>query len=254
MCLLLLQFRTVAAAPVLVAANREEMFGRPATVPSIQPGVPRVLCATDQQAGGTWLGVNQFGVVIGVTNRFKSNLPKEPRSRGLLCRDLLACTSAAEATALALAELKTGRYAGANFACFDRRTAAVVHGGDEIEVVALEAGVHLLTNGDVNDPHDFRQRFARQFLARSYPNTPRSFIDHTAKLLRQGPDELGQPTIILRGPDRGTVSSTILAVTQGNEPARYLHSSGAPDLHSYEDYSELLQEVISGRPSRTANY
>lgn len=252
MCLLLLQYRTLAAAPVLLAANREELFGRPATLPGIQPGNPRVLCAIDQQAGGTWLGANQYGVVVGVTNRLKSNLPAQPRSRGLLCRELLSCTTAAEAAALALAELKTGRYAGANYLCADRRSAAVVQGSDRVDVLPLEAGVHILTNGDINDRRDSRQRFAREFLAAKFPHTVRGFLDVTARLCRQGPDLHGQPTVILRGPDRGTVSSTILAVTQGTEPARYLHAAGAPDLTPYEDYSQLLQEVLAAGQRSTA--
>ena len=200
MCLLLLQYRTVAAAPVLVAANREEYFGRKATVPCIQAGSPRVLCGSDQQAGGTWLGVNQHGLVVGVTNRLKSNLPDHPRSRGLLCRDLLDCTSAAEATAQAIAELETGNYAGANYACFDAKTAAVVHGGDSLKVVELDAGVHILTNGDVDDRSDPRQFFARKFLAARFPNSIESFVDLAVVLCRQRPNDEGEPTIIFARP------------------------------------------------------
>jgi len=245
MCLLLIQYRTVAAAPVLIAANREEFFGRAATVPLVQPGAPRVLCGTDLQAGGTWLGVNQFGLVAAVTNRLKSELPEQPRSRGLLCRELLQCGSAAEATSLALAELKTGRYAGANFACFDARSATVVHGGDRIEVVHLDPGVHVLTNGDVDDPIDVRQTFARKFLIARYPNSVESFVHRAVELCRYRADDLGQPTIVLRGPDRGTVSSTILAVGRHPRDASYLHSAGAPDLAPYEDYSKLLCELLA---------
>lgn len=247
MCLMVLQYRTVAAAPVLLAANREEYFGRDATVPAIQPGKPRVICGIDRQAGGTWLGVNQHGLVVGVTNRVKSNLPKQPRSRGLLCRDLLNCATAAEAIQVAQDELNSGRYAGANYLCCDRKTAAVVCGGDQVTTVPLEPGVHVLSNGDVNDRCDSRHRFARTFVAMRYPSTIRAFLDCTAELCRQGPDEQGEPTIILRGPDRGTVSSTILAVAARSDESRYLHSAGAPDLHPYEDYSQALQKVLSGR-------
>lgn len=252
MCLLLLQYRTVAAAPVLLAANREEMFGRQATLPSIHVNGPRAIYATDQQAGGTWLGANQHGLVVGVTNRPKSQLPDRPRSRGLLCRDLLTCTSAAEATAAALAEMKTGRYAGANYLCCDARTANVLHGGDRPEVVPLDAGLHVLTNGNINDRRDSRQNFARQFVAMRYPTNVRAFVDLAAELCRQGADANGEPTIVLRGPDRGTVSSTILAVTRQADQARYLHAGGAPDRTPYEDYSALLQKVLGAKPATSA--
>jgi len=44
----------------------------------------------DPQAGGTWLGVNSKGLVVGIANlgSGKADDP-EARSRGLLCIDLL---------------------------------------------------------------------------------------------------------------------------------------------------------------------
>ena len=88
MCLLAIQYQLVPDAPILVAANREEFYERPSQPPSIQSGKPRVLCGIDAQAGGTWLGVNQHGLVIGVCNRRKMSSNYPSRSRGVLCREL----------------------------------------------------------------------------------------------------------------------------------------------------------------------
>ena len=68
MCLLAIQYQLVPEAPVLVAANREERYDRPSLPPAIQSGKPRVLCGVDEQAGGTWLGVNQNGMFVAVAN------------------------------------------------------------------------------------------------------------------------------------------------------------------------------------------
>ena len=70
--------------------------------------MPRVVCGIDRQAGGTWLGVNQFGLLVVVTNRPKALAPLEPRSRGLLCRDLLDRRNARDAVATAVKELAEG--------------------------------------------------------------------------------------------------------------------------------------------------
>ena len=86
MCLLAIQYRLVPEAPILVAANREEFYERPSHPPSIQSGKPRVLCGVDAQAGGTWLGVNQHGLVVGVSNRRKS-VPTFPSRRGAFCAE-----------------------------------------------------------------------------------------------------------------------------------------------------------------------
>lgn len=72
--------------------NRDESRARlPALPPRAQTraGVP-FLCALDADAGGTWLGVNGYGLSVGVLNgRADSPVPAAPRSRGLLVLDLL---------------------------------------------------------------------------------------------------------------------------------------------------------------------
>ena len=82
MCLLAIFFRAVEDAPVVVGANREELYGRGGEPPKILEG--RILAGTDPRAGGTWLGVNQSGVIVSIVNRLKMDAPKQPRSRGLL--------------------------------------------------------------------------------------------------------------------------------------------------------------------------
>ena len=81
MCILAIQYRLVPDAPILVAMNREERYDRPTSVPSIQSGKPRVLCGLDQQASGTWLGVNQHGMLVAACNRGKVATVINPRSR-----------------------------------------------------------------------------------------------------------------------------------------------------------------------------
>jgi len=141
MCIMAILYRTAKNTPILVAANREEMFDRPSLPPKIQSGSPRVICGVDRR-----LGVNQFGLFAAVANRRKTQVPAEPRSRGLLCRELLDCRTAREAAQVAAEELATGAYAGANYVVADPAYAAVVHGGDRIQIVSLKPGLHVCTS------------------------------------------------------------------------------------------------------------
>ncbi|PWT85887.1 MAG: hypothetical protein C5B58_02370, partial [Acidobacteria bacterium] len=72
MCLLAVFFRVVEDAPVVVGANREEAYARGGTVPQLLSGPTRFVAGLDPIAGGTWLGINQHGVLIAVTNRPRS--------------------------------------------------------------------------------------------------------------------------------------------------------------------------------------
>src|SRR5579859_7068235 len=126
MCLLALFYRVVEDAPIVAAANREEAYARGGEPPRIVEGACRAVAGIDPIQGGTWFGVNEHSVLIAVTNRPKSALPREPRSRGLLARDLLGCSSAGSAAVLAARELGTDRYAGCNVLCADAQGATVL--------------------------------------------------------------------------------------------------------------------------------
>src|SRR4051812_43512479 len=117
MCLLALFFRVVDDAPVVAGANREGFYARGGGPPQILAGERRAVAGLDPRAGGTWFGVNDRGVLVAVTNRLKSELPKQPRSRGSLVRELLNCPTAAAAVDLASRELDGNRYAGCNLVC-----------------------------------------------------------------------------------------------------------------------------------------
>lgn len=244
MCLLALAYQLLPEAPVLLAANRDERFDRPATPPAIQPGAPRVLCPIDEAAGGTWLGVNEHRLLVAVTNRARSTVPPKPRSRGLLCRDVLACRTAAEAAQLAFAELGRGRYAGANYLCADPGEALFVSGGDRHAILDLKPGLHVVTNGDLDDPADERVRLARRLFEEAPLKGVEDFVG-TARTT------CAHERVVIRGADGGTVSSQLVALTADAQAGRYLHAPGPPDTTPYRDLSALLQGLWGPAAGRT---
>src|SRR5512145_1458577 len=85
--------------PLLVAANRDEQYDRPSAPPQVLGEEPKIIAGRDLRAGGTWLGINEHGVLAALLNRrVNSGTVSFPdaRSRGLLSLDLLAHSSAAE--------------------------------------------------------------------------------------------------------------------------------------------------------------
>lgn len=252
MCLLAIQYRLVPESPILVAANREEFYERPSHPPSIQSGKPRVLCGIDAQAGGTWLGVNQHGLVVGVSNRRKTVPTFPSRSRGVLCRELLKSNSAVHARDIAMEELSNGKYDGANYVCVDAESGWVVHGGDEINAVELHEGLNIIANGDVNDIRDERVEMARRLLTLHTLDSPVKFLAVASKVFARPPSPPGRPSIVLRGKDRGTVSSTLISLGKKPRDAIYQFTGSAPDKSRYEDYSPLLRDILS-RGLREAN-
>lgn len=90
MCTLIAFHRAWEDAPLVLAVNRDEAYGRPSRPPEWSEGSPRILAPRDERAGGTWMGANEKGLWVGVTNRHAGSVEEGRRSRGLLCLDLLA--------------------------------------------------------------------------------------------------------------------------------------------------------------------
>jgi uncharacterized protein with NRDE domain len=239
MCLLALLYRVVEDAAVVVGANREEAYDRGGEPPQILEGPCPFVAGIDPVAKGTWLGVNERGVLIAVTNRPKSILPEVPRSRGLLARDLLGKSSAREAVEFASRELDQGSYAGCNVLCADQGSAVVIHGGDWLRVRPLPPGIHVLTSRDVDDPGDRRIGHALGWLGgRSYATADDCVASLRELCSQKGNDH---PAMCIHGEKGGTVSSSLIAL---GSSFVYLHAQGSPDQTPYASYSHLLRTVL----------
>ena len=103
MCLILLAWQVHPAFPLVVAANRDEFFARPAAAAGPWPGEPGLWGGRDLEAGGTWLAVRDDGRFAAVTNVREPGAPQGTRSRGTLPRDFLVGAQTPEGYAHALA-------------------------------------------------------------------------------------------------------------------------------------------------------
>jgi hypothetical protein len=167
-----------------------------------------------------------------------------------LCRDLLEMRTAKEAAARAVKELSTGAYAGANYLCADGRYAAVVHGGNKIEVVELTPGLHVITSGNVDDPRDERHEFVRRMLTLHTLDSAVTFLAVASRVFSRKPDGDGRRGLVLTGGEFGTVSSTLLSLPRKIQHAVYQYASGPPCDNAYDDLSALLRQVLSTERSR----
>jgi uncharacterized protein with NRDE domain len=85
MCLLIFAHQSSPQYPLLVAANRDEFHQRPTAAAKFWPEDGELLAGTDEQLGGTWMGVTRGGKFAAVTNfRDPAATPVAPRSRGEL--------------------------------------------------------------------------------------------------------------------------------------------------------------------------
>lgn len=112
MCLILFAFNASAKYPLVIAANRDEAYARPAASAAFWTDHPQVHAGRDLEMGGAWIGITRSGRFAAVTN-FRDGQPKgiAPRSRGELVGGFLTGTQDAAAYLQDIATRKT-EYAG----------------------------------------------------------------------------------------------------------------------------------------------
>jgi len=155
-CTILLAWRYSSVAPIVLAANRDELIARPSAPPCILTASPLILGGRDLVAGGTWLAVGVDGAICAVTNRHPAEGPPvapDPtrRSRGEIPVALLTADRAD--VPARLRDLGPGRYNPVNVLWADEDRALVAHVDDSgpVRVVELAPGPHVLTTRDVDD-------------------------------------------------------------------------------------------------------
>jgi len=247
MCLLGLAFWQFEDVPLLVLANREEFYARPSSGPQFFPrrgDAPAWVGGIDLVAGGTWLGVNEFGLVVAVTNRAKQNGPANAPSRGLLCRSLLAHRETASCVSAALQKLHGNAYAGCNLLIADCNGAVVIEAGDMLTSTHLDPGLHLIANADLDPTDDRRISRVRNEFQRADPATVEDWLLQ-ARRICQLSNNGGEPPICLVGADRGTVSSAVLGIGRNLEASQFWFAPGPPASTHYKDYTPLLRQLFA---------
>ncbi len=249
MCTLVILRRPGHDWPLVLAANRDEMTARPWRPPGRHwPDRPEVTAGLDEEAGGSWLGLNDDGVVAGVLNRRGSLGPEAGRrSRGELVLEALDHAEAGVA-ALALADLDPSAYRSFNLVIADDRAAFWLRNQDPegpggIEVFPLAPGLSMLTAGELDDPTSPRiQAHLPRFRAAPAPDPEAgdwtAWQDILKSRLHEAEDGPFAAMSIVTDEGFGTVSSSLIAL-----PDRTAHPEGPP--------RRPVWLFAPGRPDRT---
>lgn len=153
MCLLAVAFHSHSDAPLIVTSNRDEFYARP-TLPMHWWAGSQILAGRDQQAGGTWLGLNRNGRFAAVTNFRGFYTDKisqvNPLSRGNLITEFLSSTDSVHQWADSI-ENRLSDYDGFNLLIYDGACLLYLNNQDG-QRTSLEPGVYALSNHALDSP------------------------------------------------------------------------------------------------------
>jgi uncharacterized protein with NRDE domain len=241
--------KSVKGFPIILAANRDEYLDRPTRGPCLLMQAPQAWGGRDERGGGTWLGINAYGLVVGLTNRRRrdgsANDPTR-RSRGLLCLAALQCRSPAEVVARLTSE-PAERYNPFNLLIVDQEEAVWIAYEDAPLVHSIEPGLHILANGDINDFETVRIRRARYLLLHNVDTKLHMLLPYLERVCKDhGSGVEEQESICMHRPTEnyGTVSSTILALSSDLGCSVYRYAEGPPCTTPYTEYKLPFSSVL----------
>ena len=224
--------------PLRIAANRDEMGTRPWRMPARHWSNRPYICAgLDCLAGGSWFGMNDFGVGAVVLNR-RGSTQREYRSRGELVLLSLDNKNLNNAF-LALQRTNLYAYRPFNLIVFDAYHAFVIsrRNTSTLSIQSIPEGLSMMTASDLNDRNHPRVgRFYERF-----QNTPWSQW-HT--LLAEAPsaqDQNPEHAMCFTLPNGfGTLCSSMLSLPHPENFKRplWLFSHGPPGSVPWQEIED----------------
>lgn len=257
MCTIIALHRVHPDYPLIIAANRDEYYARPATgLQVLAAGPPAIVGGYDERGGGTWMGVTAAGFFAGLTNQRSADAGDAGgaaalRSRGEVVLAVLRAGGVAAADDY-LRRLAPGDYSSFNLLYGDGRELRVAYGrraAAAVEVVDLTAapGVMVLANDRLGSPHFPKAARAQGRAAALVTPKPPPFprlVEPLRRVLASHrlpplpPSDPRAPTLsepvrrrlqalCIHLPQYGTRSASVIALRPG-KVAHYLHSAGPP--------------------------
>lgn len=152
MCLVAFAWRAHPRFHLVVAANRDEFHERPTAALGWWTDDPRILAGRDQQAAGTWMGMERSGRFGLMTNfRDLETPPPDTPSRGSLVAEFLKGSMPARDYLDKLAATAR-RFAGFSLVIGDSDSIYYFSNRDGSEPRPLAPGVYGLSNHSLDSP------------------------------------------------------------------------------------------------------
>ena len=151
MCILFVAVNQHKDYPLIIAANRDEFFDRPTSPSAFWEGDPDLLAGKDEQAGGTWMGINRSGRIAALTNiRDPQKINIEATTRGELVSHYLQGKQQVNDYLKCLQNTRDN-YNGYNL-LFGPWQDLSVYNNHLNQTQKLSTGVYGLSNASLNSP------------------------------------------------------------------------------------------------------
>ncbi|MBT2727280.1 NRDE family protein [Bacillus sp. ISL-75] len=226
MCLIVFAYRVHPVYKLLVAANRDEFYGRPTAPAHYWEDRPDILAGRDLEKMGTWMGVTTSGRFAALTNyRDPKEVTEGKRSRGELVADALKYKGNIKDYMQSLVK-KKDLYPGYNLLAGDG-TELYYYSNKGQELLKVEPGIYGVSNHLLNTEWPKVQK-GKEGMSKIINGEQVELVEWLLSLLQnadQAPDELLPHTgvslewermlspLFIKSGNYGTRSSTVMLMS-----------------------------------------
>jgi uncharacterized protein with NRDE domain len=234
MCLIVFAWQVVPGTPLIVAANRDEFYDRPAQPATWWDDHPQVYAGRDLRGGGTWIGITKGGRFGALTNiRAPSEKQDDAPSRGALVANYLTGQASAQEYAAEIAS-RADRFNGFNLLVGDGNELIWFSNGkkeDPRNGKPLAPGIYGLSNDTLDAPWPKVVRTKAQFASLLCQGAPQdAFFEMLTDTTRASDCRLPKTgvsvemerllsAVMIESPTYGTRTSTVVQLDANNRAA-----------------------------------
>lgn len=254
MCLIVFNYKSHPRYNLILAANRDEFYGRPTREAQFWGRHPDLLAGKDLEAGGTWMGINRSGQFSAITN-YREPDKRDPGAptRGKLVLNYLQHNEAPY-TYLERINGKAYRYNGFNLLAGNVNRLYYLsnkkNGIDE-----LSAGIYGLSNHLLNTPWPKVLKAKKQLktITEDDSFSYDALFDLLTDNTKADPDNLpdtGVPPewehilspIFIKSEEYGTRCSTVLTIDK-DDKVYFEERTFDPETHEINNISSFEFEL-----------
>ena len=224
---------------LVIATNRDELLDRPSKAPQIrQEGHLKNYSPQDSSKGGTWLGLNEKGLFVGITNRFTPTPNKNLKSRGIITKKALEASSPSEALEK-LSNLKAAEFNPFHL-LITNRSETLIFWSDGIKFTHFEMldQSFILTESSFGAGENKRYSFLKNHMANL---TADNDCEAFKKLLSlKAEPSFEGPLVHIPEKNYGTRSSFIIKLTTDIKSSEFYYSDVPPDQNKWVDFKNII--------------
>ena len=245
MCTLTVRFTPEGDYPLVISANRDELYSRASVSPEMIETDPLIFAPRDMGAGGTWIGINKYGLLAAITNVWvetdgggMSPGPEGDRSRGFLTVDVLHSKNLEQAAEMLYENITKFQYQYFNLLIASSKGLAVFTHSGKFEGGEISDSTTVINN------KPYQRSDGGQSAILPFPKTEndrKSWIKDIQSSLSRHPEVCKHSDLY------GTRSSQIAAISRRNEksitpllPDRFWFADGSPCKTPFSDLTQHI--------------